>query len=51
MPPHIKKCIMVAAPHTSNYDFFYARAALYIMRYKIRFLITGMDEVSYRLVF
>ena len=39
MPPHIKKCIMVAAPHTSNYDFFYARAALYIMRYKIRFLI------------
>lgn len=39
LPPDIKKCIMVAAPHTSNYDFFYARAALYIMRCKVRFLI------------
>ncbi len=38
LSPDIKKCILVAAPHTSNYDFGYSRAALYIMRCQVRYL-------------
>lgn len=34
----IKKCILVAAPHTSNYDFGYSRAALYIMECHVKYL-------------
>ena len=36
--PGIKKCILVAAPHTSNYDFGYSRAALYLMECNVRYL-------------
>jgi 1-acyl-sn-glycerol-3-phosphate acyltransferase len=39
IPPEVKKCIIVGAPHTSNWDFIYARFALYIYNYKIRYLI------------
>lgn len=39
LPPDLKKCIIVAAPHTSNWDFFYARAAAYIMNVKVNYLI------------
>jgi 1-acyl-sn-glycerol-3-phosphate acyltransferase len=39
IPPHIKKCIMIAAPHTSNWDFIWARGAFYILRIKVRFTI------------
>lgn len=35
----IKKAVMVAAPHTSNWDFIFARAALFIMRIPVRFTI------------
>ncbi|MDB9775881.1 1-acyl-sn-glycerol-3-phosphate acyltransferase [Vicingaceae bacterium] len=35
----IKRCVLIAAPHTSNWDFMYARAALYILRIKVKFLI------------
>ena len=38
LSPDIKKCIMVAAPHTSNYDFGYSRAALYMMGCNVRYL-------------
>ena len=39
LPPEIKKCVMVAAPHTSNHDFYIARAACYIMNIKLNYLI------------
>lgn len=39
IPKDIKKCIVVAAPHTSNWDFFYARAAAYIFNIKVNYLI------------
>lgn len=38
LSPDIKKCILVAAPHTSNYDFGYSRAALYLMKCNVRYL-------------
>lgn len=39
LPKGIHKAVMVAAPHTSNWDFIYARAALFIMRIPVRFTI------------
>ena len=39
IPQNIKKCVIIGAPHTSNWDFIYARLALYIFGYKIRYLI------------
>ena len=39
IPQDVKKCIIVGAPHTSNWDFIYARLGLYIFDYKIRYLI------------
>ena len=39
IPSDIKKCIIVGAPHTSNWDFIYARMGLYIFNYKVRYLI------------
>ncbi len=37
-PLEIKKAILVAAPHTSNYDFGYSLAALYLMDARVRYL-------------
>ena len=31
IPSDIKKCVIVAAPHTSNADFFIGRIAFYIL--------------------
>jgi len=39
LPADVKKCVFVAAPHTSNHDFTLARAACYILNVKINFLI------------
>lgn len=38
-PKNVPKCVMIAAPHTSNWDFFYARCAFYIMEVDLRFTI------------
>jgi 1-acyl-sn-glycerol-3-phosphate acyltransferase len=38
-PSHIKKCIVVGAPHTSNFDFIYALAGFYKLKIPIRYLI------------
>lgn len=38
-PPDLKKCVMIAAPHTSNWDLIYARAAFYLMDVDVRFTI------------
>jgi len=32
LPPGIKKCVIIAAPHTSNWDFFYGMLFIWIMR-------------------
>ncbi|MEP7320104.1 MAG: 1-acyl-sn-glycerol-3-phosphate acyltransferase [Panacibacter sp.] len=38
-PPEIKRCIIIAAPHTSNWDFWYTMASFSILRLKIRYTI------------
>jgi len=39
LTPENRRCVMIAAPHTSNWDFVYARAAFYLMDAPIRFTI------------
>ncbi|WP_186757846.1 1-acyl-sn-glycerol-3-phosphate acyltransferase [Echinicola salinicaeni] len=38
-PKGLKKAVMIAIPHTSNWDLLYARAAFYIMDVPVRFTI------------
>jgi 1-acyl-sn-glycerol-3-phosphate acyltransferase len=38
LDPAIKKCVLVAAPHTSNYDYPIALATLYTSGVRVRFL-------------
>ncbi|MDO7852316.1 1-acyl-sn-glycerol-3-phosphate acyltransferase [Hymenobacter convexus] len=37
--PEIKKSMMIAAPHTSNWDIIIARAAFYLMGVPVRFTV------------
>ncbi len=39
MPPEINQCVLVAAPHTSNYDLLYAMATFYQLKIPARYLI------------
>lgn len=39
LPTSIRKCVIIAAPHTSNWDFVYAMGALKEMNIKTRFTI------------
>lgn len=39
IPERIKKFIVIAAPHTSNWDFFYARLAFLILGVPLKFFI------------
>ncbi len=39
LPPQLKKCIIIAAPHTSNWDFWYSMATFAIYRLRIRFTV------------
>lgn len=39
LPNEIRKCVVIAAPHTSNWDFWYCMAAFSIYRLKIRFTV------------
>ncbi len=39
LPPEIKKCIIIAAPHTSNWDLWYTMVSFAIYKLKIRFTI------------
>ncbi|MCS6934566.1 MAG: 1-acyl-sn-glycerol-3-phosphate acyltransferase [Chitinophagales bacterium] len=34
-----RKCVMIAAPHTSNWDFIFARAAFAMMEIPVRFTV------------
>lgn len=38
-PKELKKAVMIAAPHTSNWDFLYARAAFFIMDIPVKVTI------------
>jgi 1-acyl-sn-glycerol-3-phosphate acyltransferase len=38
IPPDIKKCVIVAAPHTSNYDYPITISVFYILGIPVRFL-------------
>lgn len=39
VPPGIKKCVVVMAPHTSMWDFVIGRLAWYILGLKVKFFI------------
>lgn len=39
VPPEIKKAVVIAAPHTSNWDFIYAMAIFGLCKLKVRYLI------------
>lgn len=39
VPTGIPKAMMIAAPHTSNWDFIIARAAFYLMDVDVRFTV------------
>lgn len=39
LPENIKKCVIIAAPHTSNWDFIYGIGAIKQMNLNIRFTI------------
>jgi 1-acyl-sn-glycerol-3-phosphate acyltransferase len=39
LPANMKRCVVIAAPHTSNWDFVYSMAAFSIYGLKIRFTI------------
>ncbi|EIM78870.1 phospholipid/glycerol acyltransferase [Nitritalea halalkaliphila LW7] len=38
-PEGLKKAVLIAIPHTSNWDIVYARAAFYLMDIPVRFTI------------
>lgn len=38
LDPAIKKCVLVAAPHTSNYDYFISLATLCVGGVRVRYL-------------
>ncbi len=39
MPEGVRKAVLIAIPHTSNWDLLYARAAFYLMDVPVRFTI------------
>lgn len=39
MPKNIRKCVMLAIPHTSNWDIYYARMAFVLMGIPVKFTI------------
>lgn len=38
IPPEIKKCVLVAAPHTSNWDFVWGMGGLAEFNYDVKYL-------------
>jgi 1-acyl-sn-glycerol-3-phosphate acyltransferase len=39
IPKETQRCVILASPHTSNWDIFYARLGFYIMNIPLRFTI------------
>lgn len=38
IPRDVKKCVLVAAPHTSNWDFIFGLGALQLYKYDVKYL-------------
>ena len=38
IPKDVKKCVLVAAPHTSNWDFVYGLAGIAFYGYNVKYL-------------
>lgn len=38
IPNTVKKCVVIAAPHTSNWDFVYSLGAAHLMGVRLRYL-------------
>ncbi|MFT4740409.1 MAG: 1-acyl-sn-glycerol-3-phosphate acyltransferase [Marivirga sp.] len=39
LPEGVQKAVMIAAPHTSNWDFFWTRAAFFILKVPVRYTV------------
>jgi 1-acyl-sn-glycerol-3-phosphate acyltransferase len=39
IPKEVNRCVIIAAPHTSNWDLYYARLAFYLMDIPLHFTI------------
>lgn len=39
LPKDVNKAVMIAAPHTSNWDFLWARAAFFILKIPVRYTV------------
>lgn len=39
IPNEVQRCVIIAAPHTSNWDLYYARLAFFLMDIPLRFTI------------
>lgn len=39
VPKDVKKLVMIAAPHTSNWDLLYARAAFYLLDIPVQYTV------------
>lgn len=39
LPDNIKKCVIIVAPHTSNWDFIFGMGAVKVMKLNLRFAI------------
>lgn len=39
IPPEVKKCVIVVAPHTSNMDYVWGRLGFFALRVKVKLLI------------
>lgn len=52
MPKGIERCVIIASPHTSNWDFPIAKAAFSIMKIPLRFTIKdSLFKFPYNLIF
>lgn len=38
IPASVRQCVVIAAPHTSNWDFVYSLAAAHLMQVRLRYL-------------
>lgn len=39
VPPEAQRCVMIAAPHTSNWDFWYMRLSFFVMNIPMRYTV------------
>jgi len=39
LPENLRKCVVTAAPHTSNWDFYFTRLAFFVLDIPLRFTV------------